>query len=76
MTMEARIRYSVQTISLVLILLLYLVIVMLEKKVKLPPPLPLKESIVESSVVKTLIVTSWRSGSTLLGELLNSHPGM
>ena len=76
MTMEARIRYSVQTISLALVLLVYLVIVMLEKKVKLPPPLPLKESIVESSVVKTLIVTSWRSGSTLLGELLNSHPGM
>ena len=76
MTMEARIRYSVQIISLALVLLLYLVIVMLEKKVKLSPPLPLKESFAKSSVVKTLIVTSWRSGSTLLGELLNSHPGM
>ena len=27
------------------------------------------------SIVRAMIVTSWRSGSTLVGELLNSVPG-
>ena len=75
--MEARIRYCVQAISVLLVLLLYFILDMFEKKARLSPPLPIKDSFMESSaVVKTLIVTSWRSGSTLLGELLNSHPGM
>jgi hypothetical protein len=49
---------------------------MFNGNVKSPTPEHLLESQnVTSALVKTLLVTSWRSGSTLIGELLNSHPG-
>ena len=49
---------------------------MFNGNVTLPSPEYLLEpQNITSALVKTLLVTSWRSGSTLIGELLNSHPG-
>ena len=66
----------VQGVSLVLVLLINVYLLMYNGNVKSPTPEHLLESQnITSALVKTLLVTSWRSGSTLIGELLNSHPG-
>ena len=66
----------VKGVSLVLVLLINVSLLMFYRNVTLPTPEHLLESQnITSTLVKTLLVTSWRSGSTLIGELLNSNTG-
>jgi len=74
--MTKTIQILVQGVSLALVLLINVSLLMFNGNVTLPSPEYLLEpQNITSALVKTLLVTSWRSGSTLIGELLNSHPG-
>ena len=75
-TKTKTIQILVQGVSLALVVLINVSLLMFNGNVTLPSPEYLLEpQNITSALVKTLLVTSWRSGSTLIGELLNSHPG-
>ena len=63
--------------SLAFALFLYGLFLIFGEKSKFSAPQPVRDEIKtgSSESVKTLLITSWRSGSTIIGELLNSHPG-
>ena len=63
--------------SLTFGLFLYGLFLIFGERSKFSAPQPVRDEIKTSSSesVKTLLITSWRSGSTIIGELLNSHPG-